>query len=454
MSDNAVQNDEKLDFKRVFPILFIVLVDLLGLTIIIPLLPLYAAAFGANALMIGFIGAAYPMMQLIGSPILGSLSDRFGRKPVLVVSQIGTFLGFIMLGFANAIPILLISRMIDGISGANIVTAQAAITDSTSPKNRAQGLGLIGAAFGLGFVLGPAIAGVALALSGNDYRVPAFIAAGFSLVSIILTSVWFKETHSEEARKLQQKSNTGSLLSKIYSTLTNPLLSILMILIFIYRFVFGGFEQLLPLFTLVRLGLDGVGNAALFIFVGIILVIVQGRYIGPLSRRFGEIRLIYAGLALLTLGLTMVSLTPEQAVNWYSRDDMIESFNEAATIGAEGATYELGVSLPDDDNTGWFGLGWMLLALIPTSIGGGILSPSINSLITQRIDSADIGSALGVSTALVSAANAITPLISGSLFQFFGSTAPFLIGGFILFFLTIAVVLNLRDTKAVKASLV
>lgn len=452
MLDSAIQDNEKLDFKRILPIFVIVLVDLLGLTIIIPLLPLYAAAFGANALMIGLIGAAYPTMQLLGSPILGSLSDRFGRKPVLIVSQIGTFIGFLMLGFANVLPILLISRMIDGISGANIVTAQAAITDSTSPKNRAQGLGMIGAAFGLGFILGPVIAGIALAISGNDYRVPAFIAAGFSLISIILTSVWFKETHPEEARITQQKKQQGSILSKIFSTLTNPLLAILMILVFTHRFVFGGFEQLLPLFTLVRLGLDGIGNAVLFVFVGIILVVIQGYYIGPLSRRFGEVRLIYAGLVLLALGLTMVSLTPKQAVNWYSREAMIESFNETAALGAEDSRYQLEVPLPDDENKGWFGLGWMLLALLPTAIGGGILTPSLNSLITQRISAADIGSALGVSTALVSAANAITPLISGSIFQFFGSTAPFLLGGLILCLLMIVATQNLSDTKTIKAS--
>lgn len=448
MSDSNVneQDSDAFEFKRVLPIFVIVLVDLLGLTIIIPLLPLYSAAFGANAVIIGLIGTAYPLMQLIGSPILGSLSDRFGRKPVLVVSQIGTFLGFLMLGFANAIPMLLISRMIDGISGANIVTAQAAITDSTSPKNRAQGLGLIGAAFGLGFVLGPAIAGIALALSGNDYRVPAFIAAGFSLISIILTSVWFKETLPEDVRSAQKQSKRGNMLTKIYSTLTNPLLGILMILVFIQRFVFGGFEQLLPLFTLVRLGLDGVGNAVLFIFVGIILVIIQGRYIGPLSRRFGEVRLIYAGLTLLAIGLTLVSITPEQPVKWYSRDAMIESFSETAAGTEQVTEFNLDIPLPDDENTGWFGLVWMLVALVPTAIGGGMLSPSINSLITQRSDALDVGSALGVSTALVSAANTITPLVTGSMFQFLGSTAPFFIGGVILF------VLMLATTQSLKVS--
>ena len=171
---------EKLDFKRILPIFVIVLVDLLGLTIIIPLLPLYAVSFGADPFMIGVIGAVYPTMQLIGGPILGSLSDRYGRKPVLLFSQVGTFIGFLILGFANALPVLILSRLIDGLSGANIVVAQAAITDMTTPKTRTQGLGLIGAAFGLGFTIGPALAGIGLAVSNNNYQVPALMAAAGS----------------------------------------------------------------------------------------------------------------------------------------------------------------------------------------------------------------------------------------------------------------------------------
>ena len=125
---------------RLLPVFVIVLVDLLGLTIIIPLLPLYAASFGANAFVIGVLGATYPIMQLIGAPILGRLSDRYGRKPVLVVSQIGTFIGFILMGFANALPLLFLARIIDGVSGANIATAQAVITDNTNDKTRTSGL--------------------------------------------------------------------------------------------------------------------------------------------------------------------------------------------------------------------------------------------------------------------------------------------------------------------------
>ncbi|MCX8062538.1 MAG: MFS transporter, partial [Anaerolineales bacterium] len=178
---------EKLDFRRILPIFVIVLVDLLGLTIIIPLMPLYATAFGAAPLLIGLLGASYPVMQFIGAPFLGRLSDRVGRKPVLLVSQMGTFIGFLILGFANSLWLLFLSRILDGLSGANISTAQAAISDSTTEKTRTQGLGLIGAAFGIGFILGPIIAFLSLSASGNNYHVPAFVAAGFSLISILLT---------------------------------------------------------------------------------------------------------------------------------------------------------------------------------------------------------------------------------------------------------------------------
>jgi len=174
------QPAEKLDFKRILPIIVIVFVDLLGLSIIIPLLPLYATRFSATPLVIGVLQATYPLMQFLGAPILGRLSDRFGRKPILVVSQIGTLAGFILLGFANTLWLLFLSRIIDGLSGANISAAQAAIADSTNEKTRTQGLGLVGAAFGLGFVFGPIIAFIVLAATGQNYQAVAFTAAFFS----------------------------------------------------------------------------------------------------------------------------------------------------------------------------------------------------------------------------------------------------------------------------------
>jgi len=423
----AVDGD-KLDFKRILPIFVIVLVDLLGLTIIIPLLPLYAASFGATPFTIGLVGAAYPLMQLIGGPLLGSLSDRYGRKPVLIVSQIGTFIGFLLLGFANALPLLFLARILDGLSGGNIVAAQAAIADSTNDRTRAQGLGLIGAAFGLGFTLGPAIAGISLALSGNNYHVPAFVAAAFSLASILLTTFWFKETRPERDTNYVSSSAKGNIVQKIARALSNPAIGMLLVLIFMQQLVFGGYENLIPLFTLSRLGLNGIGNAVLFVFVGVIIVLVQGKYIGPWSRKYGERKLIYVGLGLLSLGLILTALTPRQPVSWYSQADTVAEFS----TDQDGNAQKLEVSLPADGNKGWLGLAWMLAALIPATIGGGLLSPSINSLITRRTPAAEVGGTLGVSAALVSAANALTPVIGGAIFQFLGVSAPFLIGGVIL----------------------
>lgn len=444
---------DKLDFKRVLPIFIIVLVDLLGLTIIIPLLPLYAAAFGANPLTIGLLSAVFPIAQLLGAPILGGLSDKYGRRPVLMASQVGTFIGFVLLAFANSLPLLFLARLIDGATGGNIVVAQAAITDSTTERTRAAGLGMIGAAFGLGFTLGPALAGISLAVSNNNYHVPAFIAAGFSLLSIILSSFWLKETLPAEQRGKSKDTQRESLLRRAYSALTNPILGTLLALMFFQQLIFGGFEALLSLFTLTRLGMDGASNALLFVFVGIIIVLVQGKYIGQWSQRWGERKLIFGGMALLAVGLMVTAITPEQPVNWYSRQAMEASFAQSAR--ANESMVEVQVSLPDEANKGWGGFLWILAAMVPASLGGAVLSPSINSLLTKRTERDKTGSVLGVSSALTSAANAVTPIMGGFIFQALGSTAPFLLGGALmagLLFLALQYIKpNERDSMAGKA---
>jgi len=434
VSQPASNPEDKLDFKRILPIFVVVLIDLLGLTIIIPLLPLYAASFNASPLLIGVIGATYPVFQFIGAPLLGRLSDRYGRKPILIISQIGTLIGFILLGFANTIWILLLSRMIDGISGANISTAQAAISDSTTEKNRTQGLGLLGAAFGLGFVVGPIIAFLSLTASGNNYHAPAFVAAGFSFASILLTWFWLPETLPAEQRGSHANQKPSFSFSALFSALAHPAVGILLALIFAQQIAFGGFEQLLPLFTLSQLGLNASGNSIIFVFVGVIVVAVQGGLIGPWSRKYGERKLIFAGLALLAIGLTLTALTPRIPLPGYSKAELQAEMTSSGTFRTHEhpTTQNIGVDLPDDSNNGWLGLGIILLAMIPTSIGGGILQPSINSLITKRIRKDEIGGMLGFSSSLLSGANAIAPLLGGLIFQVFGPAAPFWIGGFVL----------------------
>ncbi len=433
LPSNPMPSTEKIDFKRILPIVLIVLVDLLGVTIIIPLMPLYATSFNASPLIIGLLGATYPMMQFIGAPILGRLSDRFGRRPILLISQIGTLSGFLLLGFANSLWILFLSRMIDGISGANIATAQAAITDVTTEKNRTQGLGLIGAAFGIGFVIGPVIAFLALAASDNNYHVPAFVAAFFSLLSIILTYFLFVETHPKEKRG-QTENKPGFSFTTLLQALSHPAVGLLLMLIFAQQIVFGGFEQLLSLFTLTRLGLNASGNSIIFVFVGVIIVAVQGYFIGRWSRRLGDRRLIFMGLGLLSIGMVMISFTPRIPLPGYNQSALQEELGASRTLGAgeNPTTRNVPADLPPDTNNGLKGIIWILIAMVPAAIGGGVLQPTINSLITKRIEPDEIGGMLGISVALLSVANAIAPLVWGAVFQALGPGWPFLLGGIIL----------------------
>ncbi len=428
--------EDKLNFGRILPVFVIVLIDLLGISIIIPLVSLYAASFGANALMIGLLSAAYPIMQFIFAPILGRLSDRFGRKPVLVVSQIGSLIGFLVMGFAASLPVLFLARIIDGISGGNISTAQAVITDSTNERNRTQALGLIGAAFGLGFTVGPIIAYAVLAITGGNYHAVAFVAAAFSFFSILLTTFWLKESHPKEKRGTDHKPLIS--LDAISQALRKPQIGTLLTLMFMAQFVFGGLEYLLSLFTLNRLGMDASGNALLFVFIGLITIVVLGGMIGRWSKTYGDRKVILAGLIALGVGMILIALTPTQPPPGYNRADTIARLQSNAGASAVDQA-KLNVELPPDTNTGYLGVLWIFAAMIPAAVGGGILSPTINSAITKRSNPQEVGGMLGISASMSSAANAITPIVGGAMFQFFGSTVAFLVGGIlllVLFFFT------------------
>lgn len=419
----------KLDFNRVLPIFALVFVDVLGLTIILPLLHLYAAAYGATPLEIGLVAASFPLAQLIGVPVMGALSDRYGRKPLLLISQVATCLSFVLLGLADSLWLIILSRLIDGLFGANLATAQAALSDITGEENRAQGLGLTGAAFGLGFIFGPVIALFTLEAS-NNLAIPAYTAAAYSFISILLTVFVFKETLPPQKRR-QQQAESGAPLIALH-LLGRPQIGLLMLLMFAQQIIFFGFESLLGLFTLSRLGLLGQGNAIIFLLVGVILVLVQVRFIGPWSRKYGERRMVSAALGLLAAGLVLIALTPEQPHPFYVERLTTSRLLEQAASGTEAIIGDIVVPLPDETNRGIFGLLWALVAIVPLSVGAGLIRPSLNSLMTRQVSSQEYGSVLGVSSALVSAANAAAPLIGGVLFQHYGATLPFLAGGLLM----------------------
>jgi DHA1 family tetracycline resistance protein-like MFS transporter len=429
--------DEKLDFKKILPVLVIILVDLLGLSIIIPLMPLYAARFGADAFVIGLLGSTYPFMQFIGAPILGRLSDRVGRRPVLITSQVGTLLGFILLGFANGLPMLFISRIIDGLSGANISTAQAVVSDLTSEKTRTQGLGLIGAAFGMGFILGPIIAFSVLIATGDNYQAVAFTAAFFSLASLLLTYFWLPE--SRRARQGEYGGKSPFSFSTMVQALGRPGISVLLILMFAQQLAFGGYEQMFSLFALNRLGMGARDTSGLFVLAGLFIVAVQAGFIGRWSKKYGDRWLVLLGLSTLAIGLILTSTTPQIPVPWFNQTKII------AEMQGRASTQSLNVNLPPEANKGWVGIIWVLVASFPAALGGAVLHPAINSLITKSVSREEVGGILGVSAGFYSAANAITPLFFGSLFQWFGAPVPFMIGGM---FLAVLWVLAVRNVKA------
>jgi DHA1 family tetracycline resistance protein-like MFS transporter len=422
-----MKSEHKLDYKQALPIFALVLVDVLGLSLILPLLHLYATTYGATPIEVGLVVAAFPLAQLIGLPVMGALSDRFGRKPLLLISQITTCIGFIILGLANSLFLIILSRIIDGLFGANISTAQAALSDITDENNRAQGLGLTGAAFGLGFILGPMISIVTLELTDN-LQLPAFVAALCSLISILLTIFVFRETLPPERRHI---SNRRQFFPSLH-ILRNSSVNSLLMLMFAQQLVFFGFESLLGLFTLSRLGLLGQGNALIFVVVGITLVTVQARFIGHWSRKYGEFKIVYAALGLLAVGLFLIAFTPEQPHPFYVREVVESKLLSESVPGSGAITDTISVQLPDDTNTGIVGVLWVIIIIIPISVGAGLIRPGLNSLMTKRVHSREYGSVLGLSASFVSAANAAAPLLGGFIFQNYGSTTPFLLGSIVV----------------------
>jgi MFS family permease len=275
------------------------------------------------------------------------------------------------------------------------------------------------------------------------------VAAGFSALSILLTWFWLEETLPVEQRDKAIASRAPLSLGAMFQALRRPEIGLLLALIFAQQIAFGGFEQLLALFTLNRMGLNASGNAVIFVFVGVLVVAVQGGFIGSWSRRLGDRRLIYLGLATLAVGLVLTAFTPRQPMPGYSRQKLAQELSASGDFRTHEnpTTQHLKIDLPPDTNKGWLGLGWILAAMIPVSIGGGILQPSINSLITKRVGRDEVGGMLGISAAFLSGANAVAPLLGGIIFQALGSTAPFLLGGLLMAALLLLSMKNIRPGR-------
>jgi multidrug resistance protein len=378
------------DSRAVLGIIFLtVFLDLVGFGIVLPLLPFYATDLGATPLIVGLIIGSYSAMQFLFSPIWGSLSDRHGRRPLLILGLFGSAVSYIIFGLAESISVLLFSRVIAGIMGANIPVAQAYIADTTTLENRARGMGLIGAAFGLGFIFGPAIGGF---LSRWGYGVPGFVAAGLSFLAASSAVFLLPESLAPEDRTpTTGHGGLDAIAARFESArkvlgrgrLRDPILGF-----FLGTMGFAGFTTTFPLFLDNPLGLSPMHAGGMFALVGVISAVAQGGAIGPLVERYGEKLIAAAGSVLLGAALAVM---------------------------------------------GWVRTTPMTVAmLIPVGLGWVLMAPSLQSLISRRADARAQGEVLGVNQSVSAVARMIGPVAAAAGYGIFGPGLGFLAGGLLV----------------------
>jgi len=364
-----------------------IFVNLVGFGIIVPLLPFYAETFGASPLVVGMLFAVFSLCQLIAAPILGDLSDRYGRRPILIVSLIGTVISFVMLALAHSITMLFVARIVDGLSGGNISTARAYVADVTEPKDRSRAFGLIGAAFGLGFIFGPAISAL---LAPISYTAPIWAAAGITLVATGMAWVWLPETvHRAHA-------GTGMPFRNVMAMMARPTLRRVLLMDFAYWLAFAIFQTTFALFAAARFGFDATRTASFFAAFAVMGAIVQGIFIRKIVQRFGDKPTLMLGLVCAAVGLIAATLT------------------HTVTLFA--------------------------LSLVPLALGIGFGHPTMSSLISRAARADEQGRVQGAASAVESLGRTIGPVWGSASLQRFGEASPYIsAAGFLIMTLLLIV---------------
>jgi multidrug resistance protein len=351
-----------------------VFIDLLGFGIIIPLLPFYAESFGASAFKIGLLGTSFSLMQFLFSPVWGRWSDRVGRKPIILVGLLGSCLSYLGLALAPSLTFLFIARIVGGIAGANIPTAQAYIADVTTPENRAKGMGMVGAAFGLGFIFGPAIGGV---LSRFSPETPMWFASALCLGNFI--AAWFL---LPESRSVNASTKSLGRMEAFRHAMTKPTLVLLLALFFIVTLAFSGFEATFALFSEAKFGFKASTIGFVFAFIGVILALVQGVLVGKVVKIVPERKLIPLAIFAISVGIGVIPFV------W---------------------------SVPT-----------LLAALFVMAVGMGFNNPSLTSMVSRLADPDDQGGILGLASSLSSLGRVVGPAWGGYLYDAYGMTTPYL----------------------------
>ncbi len=366
--------------RSLLPLFLVVFVDLLSFSFILPLIPSIATGYGLSPLWVGVLLAMFPIGQVFGAPVLGRLSDRYGRKPILLISVFGSFVSMLVVGFSASITFIFIARLTDGLTGANITIAQSYISDVTTPENRAKGLGIIGAAFGLGFIFGPAFGGI-LSQTAYGYHLPAFVAASLSFLNLVLITLILPESLDAEARQVMKHSQgTKFSLKILWEALQRPKVGPLLHSRVFYSVAHGIFQTIFTLYAQQRLGLDASSTGLVLGYVGILAVLVQVLAIGRLTKAFSEEKLIQGSSLVLSLSYLAWALTPSLWV--------------------------------------------LLIVLIPISIASSVLNTVLRSTLTKSVTREEIGGILGLSTSLESMTNILTPIIGGFLIGSIGTWSP------------------------------
>lgn len=393
--------------KRILAFLFtIVLFNFIGLTLLITVQAFIVREYNTTALAVSLLTVLFAISQFIAAPILGRVSDRYGRRPILLICLLGSAIGYFIFGIGGALWILYLSRIIDGFTGGNVSIATAIVTDISSVKERTKNLGLIGAAFGLGFIIGPVIGGV---LSGISLAAPAYAAGIFALAAALAGYFILPESLPLKNRNYNKfKLNELNPLASIGKFITRSMLGILLIVFIIVNFVFNGFTITFPVFTISEFNIDPLNIGGLLFVSGIVIAVVQGGLIGKLASRFGDKNLLMSGIILLALGFVLFSFA--------------NSF-------------------------------WMLYPILGLiSLGVGLITPTLNSQISKIVLPQEIGEVFGVSTSLNSLMTVIGPLAAGLLYDNIQPNAPYL-GGVILLIIAFILIMRFKAPQTTKVEL-
>jgi DHA1 family tetracycline resistance protein-like MFS transporter len=393
--------------RRTLPILFVhVIVVVLGFSLILPLLPYYAKRFDASPLLLGLLVSSYAMAQIVSVPLIGRLSDRYGRKPLMLLGAAAGSVSFLILGFARSLPALFAGRIFAGLLGGNVAIAQAYIADITDEKHRAKNLGVIGAAIGIGFIFAPAIGGF---VSRWGYGIPLFAAAGLSLASFIWVLAALPESLTTE-RRIQMAAHPkppvtlAALLTALRRPLAGPLLSIRLV----YSLAFGVFQSSFTLWAASRLSLSAPSISLVLAYAGMLSVTVQSVVIGLLTKRFPERTLIIAGIALLAAALLAWGFVPNVAL--------------------------------------------LLVILVPMALAGGGLNTVLISALSKSVSHDEVGGTLGLAGSLEGVAMVVAPVVGGLLLQDVGAWSLGVPSGLILTGLAVFAAIGIRAPAAASAA--